>query len=82
MDRDSAWQRVLAATDGHNIDTISVHLDDAKSWTYITCTCGLPETFTEQWEFTDHIRRLVFDALLGPDAMADAMADPETPSDG
>jgi len=61
------WDKVVAATDGHNIDTIDVHLDEDRSWTYIGCSCGNHSDgpFTEPWEFTDHIRRLVFDALQG-----------------
>jgi hypothetical protein len=66
------WAKVLRATEGHGIDRIEVSFVAApdatapRSWTFIYCTCGnLPdrEAFTEEWEFTDHIRRLVFEAL-------------------
>lgn len=58
------WQQVLDATKGHDLDVISVHLREDGNWTYIRCTCGTPdEAFTEPWEFTDHIRRLVFAAI-------------------
>ncbi len=62
------WDKVLGATEGHNIDSITVHFDPAsgQSWTYIRCTCGNEpdrETFADASEFTDHIRRLVFEAL-------------------
>jgi hypothetical protein len=62
------WDRVLAVTEGHSIDNISVHFDSAsgQSWTYVYCTCGNEpgrEAFTEPWEYTDHVRRLVFNAL-------------------
>lgn len=65
----SDWDKVLAATDAHNLDQITVEFADGKAWTYIRCTCGnLPDgdAFTEEWQFTDHIRRLVFDALSEP----------------
>ena len=63
------WKRVLAATEGHNIDTIGTTFDQGgRAWTYIRCTCGLGrEAFTDSWEFTDHIRRIVFDALSEAD---------------
>jgi len=57
----SDWDKVLAATDGHNMDTVQTHLSDGTSWFAVMCSCG--EWFREEWEFTDHIRRLVFDAL-------------------
>ena len=58
------WEKVVAATEGHNIDSIRVRLDSEAptSWTYIGCTCD-HDAFEEGWEFTDHIRRLVFDAI-------------------
>ncbi len=62
--REAEWAKVEAATIGHNIDTISVHMGAVgEPRTYIRCTCGPREDFTEEWEFTDHIRRLVFEAL-------------------
>lgn len=60
------WEAVVAATEGHNIDKFSVDLDKGKSWTYVYCTCGNEpdrEAFREPWEFTDHIRRIVFEAV-------------------
>jgi len=59
----SEWDKVLAATEGHNIESIVVQLNEGKSSTYILCTCGT-ESFREPSELTDHIRRLVFDALI------------------
>lgn len=62
----SDWDKVVAATKDHHIAQVTVELDGDKSWTYIRCTCGNRpdgEAFTEEWQFTDHIRRLVFDAL-------------------
>lgn len=60
------WDKVLKATEHHNIWSVDVHLDQVagsgRSFTYITCTCG-DDAFTDPGEFTDHIRRLVYDAL-------------------
>lgn len=66
-------------TNGHDIGDVTVHLRDGKSWTYIQCSCGT-ETFTEEWEFTDHIRRLVFDALKDASAVGSAVGptDPDS----
>lgn len=55
------WERVVAVTEKHNIDRVTVDLDEGRSWTYVRCDCG--ESFSERWEFTDHIRRLTFDAV-------------------
>jgi hypothetical protein len=63
---DDPWQKVVDATEGHNLASIDVCLDEGFSWTYIRCTCGNQpdgESFTEAWQFTDHIRRLVFAAV-------------------
>jgi hypothetical protein len=75
----SDWAKVVAATEGHNLDKISVHFDEDRSWTYAYCTCGNEpdrEAFKEPWEFTDHIRRIVFNALQTTD-MASPMASPD-----
>lgn len=64
------WDLVLDATRGHDIQTVAVRLDDVldgKAWIAITCACG--ESFTEQWEFTDHIRRLVFAVIAEGEPM-------------
>lgn len=64
------WERVVEATDVHNIDTVTVHVGEGQSWTYIRCTCGNKpneEAFSEPWEFTDHIRRIVFAAMTSDD---------------
>jgi hypothetical protein len=68
MTDETAWHKVLAATEGHDIERVAVHLEEGRSWTYIYCTCGNEpdrEAFTDPGEFTDHIRRLVFGALSG-----------------
>lgn len=31
------WDKVLAATDGHNIASVQTDLDEGRSWTYIRC---------------------------------------------
>lgn len=64
------WAKVLAATEGHNIDRIGFDFDQhGQSWLVIWCSCGNEpdrEAFKEPWEFTDHIRRIVF-ALWHPE---------------
>lgn len=67
---ETPWDRVVAATEGHNIDRIEVHMNaehPGESWTYVYCTCGNQpdrEAFREPWEFTDHISRIVFRAAF------------------
>jgi hypothetical protein len=63
-----AWDKVVAATEHHNIDRITTTLDDSgRSWTYIECACypseDHQEAFRESWEFTDHIRRITYRAV-------------------
>ena len=63
--REVAWTRVVEATETHNISTVRVDLFNGRSRVYMTCECGNQpdrESFTEEWEFTDHIRRLAFTA--------------------
>ena len=55
------WEKVVEATAGHAIYHVSAHWADDRSWVYVDCTCG--ETFNERDEYTDHIRRIVFDAV-------------------
>lgn len=64
MSEPTPWERVVEATKAHEIERVSVTLepDSAHSWTYVICSCG--EEFRERWEFTDHIRRLAFEAAL------------------
>ena len=65
MTREEAWQKVVTATEGHHIHSISVtqDLESSKSWTYIECTCYPSSETMDAWEYPDHIRRLVFAAL-------------------
>ena len=74
------WAKVVEATEGHNIDEVTVHLDnEGRSWTYFQCSCyPASEPFRESWMFTDHIRRIVFDALS---AVGSAVEGPESGGD-
>lgn len=54
------WDRVVAATDKHNIERIGGWWSEDYKSLGVTCSCG--EEFIENWEFTDHIRRITFDA--------------------
>jgi hypothetical protein len=58
----SPWERVVEATEKHNIDRVTVVVTEDRPWVYVTCTCG--EEFSEAWDFPDHIRRLTFVAAL------------------
>jgi hypothetical protein len=60
----TAWDDVVAATEGHNIADVRVVIGEKRPWVYIECSCNA-DTFTEQWEYTDHIRRIVFAAIMG-----------------
>jgi hypothetical protein len=62
--RNEAWQRVVEATEGHELMTVTTEFqkDSPSTWTYVRCTCGV--TGSESWEFTDHIRRIVVDAIF------------------
>lgn len=58
------WEKVVAATEGHNLEQVDVRLTEGGPWVYTQCSCyPASETFTEPWEFTDHIRRIVFEAI-------------------
>jgi hypothetical protein len=72
------WEKVVAATEGHNIDEFSAHMgENGQAWTYIRCTCyPTSETFREPWEFTDHIRRIVYETTMS--AVGSAVGEPPT----
>lgn len=61
-DRAVVWRKVVPATTGHRIERMMTDFDEHETWVYIYCACG-PEAFTPEG-FTDHIRRLVFEAVL------------------
>jgi len=60
--RQKAWPEVVDVTVKHSILRITVNLATSESWTYIECDCG--ETFDDNDGFTDHIRRLTFEAIM------------------
>ena len=59
------WTKVLEATEKHYIERVIMDLvgDDSPGWSYVLCACG--ETQQAREDFTDHIRRLVFNAMRG-----------------
>ncbi len=63
--RGASWERVVAATDPHYIGTIQMEINEEdRPWLYLTCSCGLG--VSDYYEFTDHIRRITFDAIHSP----------------